>query len=166
MIILGYAFTVINYVFYCLSRFLVHKKSILLMDLVAKIFTILGLYCLNSLSGAYSFAVTFLLLIVANIKERLNKTWMAGFVIFQALYALILLLQFEGLPSVLICISASLNLLCIWFLAPQNMRLLGIFNCIIFLCYQISIKNWAGLIEILVILSNLAAYLKYRNKKA
>lgn len=35
-------------------------------------------------------------------------------------------------------------------------------NCFIYLAYQISIKNWAGLLEILVILSNLFAFLKYK----
>jgi len=38
----------------------------------------------------------------------------------------------------------------------------GGLNCFIYLSYQISIKNWAGLLEILVILSNLFAFLKYK----
>lgn len=164
MITLGYIFTLINYVFFCGSRFLVNKKNILLMDLVAKIFTVMGLYCLNSLSGAFSFGITFFLLIAANIKERQNKKWGAGFVIFQALYLLTMILQYEGLSSVLICASCSLNLVCVWFLAPQNMRLVGGYNSILFLLYQISIKNWAGLVEIFVIISNFAAYFKYKKQ--
>lgn len=162
MIALGYLFTVINYVFYCISRFAEKKTTILFLDLIAKIFTILGLYCLGSLSGAISFIITFFLLIVANIKEQKNKKWLLGFIIFQTLYILTVIYQYDGLPSILIFGTSSVNLLCVWWLSPQNMRVVGGFNSIFYLAYQISIKNWAGLIEILVILSNALSYLKYR----
>ena len=161
MIALGYIFTVINYVLYCASRFAVSKKTILLMDLVAKVFTVMGLYCLNSLSGAAVFCITFVLLIAANIKERLDKKCLWGFIVFQALYTIALFYTYDGISSILVFLSATINLLCIWWFAPQNMRLVGGFNCIIYLAYQISIKNWAGLIEILVLISNFAAYIKY-----
>ena len=165
MIFLGYLFTVINYAFYCASRFMAKKEHILLMDLVAKIFTILGLYCLNSLSGAFSFTITFFLLIVANIKERKNTRWFFIFILFQALYLAIMIMQYDGYPAILIFTTSSINLFCIWWLSPQNMRFIGGLNSVLFLLYQISIKNWAGLIEILVILSNIASYLKYRKIK-
>lgn len=164
MIILGYLFTVINYIFYCLSRFLAEKKHILFMDLIAKLFTVLGLYCLNSLSGAICFSITFFLLIAANIKERKNKKWLFLFIVFQFLYLLTFIFQYDGWPSFLVFVTSSVNLLCVWWLSPQNMRFVGGINSIFFLLYQISIKNWAGLIEILVILSNLFSYLKYSTK--
>ena len=165
MIILGYLFTVINYVFYCLSRFMAEKKHILFMDLIAKIFTILGLYCLNSLSGAICFSITFFLLIAANIKERKNQRWLLLFIVFQTLYLLTFIFQYDGWPSLLVFVTSSVNLLCVWWLSPQNMRFIGGINSVFFLLYQISIKNWAGLIEILVILSNLFSYLKYRKNR-
>jgi hypothetical protein len=137
----------------------------LFLDLVAKIFTIAGLYCLGSLSGAYSFIITFFLLIVANIKEKYNQRWMPVYLLFQALYIVVVLfMAFEGVSSILVFINASLNLLCVWWLSPQKMRFLGGINSIFYLAYQICIKNWAGLIELAVIYSNFAAYLKYRNK--
>ena len=40
----------------------------------------------------------------------------------------------------------------------------GGLNSFLFLGYQISIKNWAGLLEILVIISNFASFLKYKKK--
>ena len=165
MIILGYLFTVINYIFYCASRFLADKKYILLMDLIAKIFTVLGLYCLGSLSGAITFIITFFMLIFANIKERHQQKWLFLFILLQLLYFATLVYQYDGLPSILIFITSSVNMLCVWWFNPQNMRLVGGLNSVLFLLYQISIKNWAGLIEILVILSNLISYLKYRPKK-
>lgn len=164
MIILGYIFTIINYIFYCFSRFMVKKEHILLMDLIAKIFTILGLYCLNSLSGATSFCITFFLLIVANIKERKNKRWLFYFIIFQLLYLLTVIFRYDGLLSLLVFTTSSVNLFCIWWLSPQNMRFVGGINSVFYLLYQISIKNWAGLTKIFVILSNLISYLKYMKK--
>lgn len=164
LIFLGYLFTVINYVCYCLSRFVKTKQMMLLLDLVAKIFTIAGLYCLGSLSGAYLFVITFFLLIVANIKEKAGARWTLGFVLFFGLYCLALHTTFDGLPSLLVFTSSVVNLWCIWWLPPQKMRFIGGLNCIVYLSYQISIKNWAGLIELAVIYSNFAAYLKYRNK--
>lgn len=162
MIWLGYFFTVLNYVCYCLSRFMKHKKMMLLLDLLAKIFTILGLYCLNSLSGTYTFVVMFFFLIVANIKERLNKKWLLWYIFFQFLYLAILYKYYEGLSSILVVFTSSVTLFSVWWLPPQQMRIVGGLNCFPFLAYQICIKNWAGLLEILVILSNLFSFLKYR----
>lgn len=163
MIFLGYFFTVINYICYCISRFVKTKQMMLLLDLVSKIFTVAGLYCLGSLSGAYSFVITFLLLIVANIKEKYHKKWLAGFLLFQALYVYIaFFLYFEGISSILIFINATLNLICVWWLAPQKMRIVGGWNSVLFLLYQVNIKNWAGLIEIAVIYCNFVAYKKYK----
>jgi hypothetical protein len=102
------------------------------------------------------------LLIVANIKEKLNKKWLFGYLLFQLLYLIVLFYTYEGISSVLVVLSSSITLLCIWWLPPQQMRFIGGLNCFIFLAYQISIKNWAGLLEILVIISNLFSYLKYR----
>ena len=164
LIFLGYLFTVINYICYCLSRFVKTKQMMLLLDLVAKIFTIAGLYCLGSLSGAYLFVITFFLLIIANIKEKKDKKWILGYLFFQGLYIIATCMVFEGISSILVFINATLNLWCVWWLPPQKMRVVGGLNSIFYLAYQISIKNWAGLIELAVIYSNFAAYLKYKNQ--
>jgi len=162
MILLGYFFTVINYICYCLSRFVRTKQMMLFLDLLAKIFTIFGLYCLGSLSGAYIFCFTFLLLIIANIKEKYHKRWLPIYLLFQGIYLFILISIFEGISSILVFITSSVTLLCIWWLPPQQMRFIGGWNSILYLLYQISIRNWAGLIEIAVIYSNFAAYWKYK----
>ena len=86
MIILGYIFTILNYACYCLSRFMKQKVAILTLDLIAKIFTALGLYCLNSLSGAYIYILAFAMLIIANIKERLNKKWICGYTFSEFIF--------------------------------------------------------------------------------
>lgn len=163
-ILFGYFFTALNYACYCLSRFMKQKKMMLLLDLVSKIFTALGLYFLDSLSGAYIFIIVFFMLIIANIKERLGKKWSIGYIFFQSLYCIVLFYTYAGISSILVFLTVSVTLFCIWWLPPQQMRIIGGINCFTYLAYQISIKNWAGLLEILVIISNFAAFIKYRRQ--
>lgn len=164
-IVIGQIFTAINYICYCGSRFAKQKYQMLLLDIVAKIFTIAGLYFMGSMSGAYSFCVNLVLLIVALYKERGNRRWLLGYVIFQTIYAAILLITFSGISSLLVFLSSSITLICIWWLPPQKMRVLGLLCSVIYTAYQVSIKNWAGLMELLVIASNLVSYIKYSNEK-
>ena len=162
MIWLGYLFTFLNYVCYCLSRFMKHKSMMLLLDLISKILTAIGMYFLNSLSGAYIFIAVFFMLIVANIKEYLNKKWLFGYLFFQSIYLAILYYTYVDASSVLVVMTVSITLFCIWWLRPQQMRVIGGINGFTFLAYQISIKNRAGLLEIFVIISNFISYLKYK----
>ena len=73
MVFAAYACTTLNYVLYCISRFVKEKKMMLILDIIAKILTIAGLYLLGSMSGAYSFAIMLLTLIFATIKESCVK---------------------------------------------------------------------------------------------
>ena len=165
MIILGYFFTVLNYITYCLSRFMKSKAAILALDLVAKIFTTIGLYYFNSLSGAYITIAVFFLLIVANIKEHLHKEWLWGYIFFQSLYVVILCCAYEGVSSILIFSTVTINLFGIWFLSPQQMRLFGCISCFAYFAYMVSIHNWAGVLEIFALLSNVLSFIKYKKKK-
>ena len=165
MIIWGYIFTILDYVFYCLSRFMKKKAAILALDLIAKLCIAFALYCFNSLSGAFISIAVFFMLIVANIKEHLHKEWIGGYIFFQSVYFIILYTTYIGISSILVVLTVSVNLFCIWFLPPQQMRFIGGINCFTYLAYQISIKNWAGLLEIFAITSNILSYIKYRKKR-
>lgn len=163
--LLGYVFTVFNYVFYCGSRFCRKKYQMLTLDLLAKLSTFVALYCLDSLNGAYSMFVSFLILIAANIKERKNGRWFIPYVIFQFLLVVIMIWKFAGVSSILVFMTSTISLLSVWWLNPQKMRIAGMATSILSLLYQISIKNWAGLLEIIVICSNAASFTKYKNEK-
>lgn len=164
--LLGYAFTALNYLLYCISRFCKKKYQMLTFDLLAKIAFIIGLFFMGSLSGVFSMLVTFFYLIAANIKERRNCRWTLAYVFFQLLLIYIMLMSFAGISSILIFISTSIALLSVWWLPPQKMRIAGSIGNIITLMYQLSIQNWAGLCELAVIASNFTSYLKYRRQKA
>lgn len=56
---LGYSFTLLNYIFYSISRFCDKKYKMLTLDLLAKVSTIVAL----------------VILIAANIKEREQGKW-------------------------------------------------------------------------------------------
>lgn len=73
--LLGYAFTILNYLLYCVSRFCKKKYQMLTLDLLAKVAFIAGLIFMGSLSGAYSIVANFFWLIFANIKVRRGRNW-------------------------------------------------------------------------------------------
>ena len=163
---LGYLFTVFNYIFYCGSRFCKKKYQMLTLDILAKISTFLALFCLGSLSGAYSMMVSFLILLVSTVKEHRAKVWAPMYVIFQLLLVCILVFRFEGISSILVFLTSSVSLLSVWWLRPQGMRVAGLITSGTSLLYQLSIQNWAGLLEIFVICSNVLSYIRYRRNTA
>ena len=164
MIFCGYVFTVLNYICYWLSCFMKNKAAIVALDLTAKVLMAFGLYCFHSLSGAYLFILMFIMLIASNIKERLHKKWVWGYVLFQCAYILAWYYTHVGFSSILVFLTASTHLVIVWLLPPQQMRLVGSFNCLIFFAYLVSIKNWAVGLEVFSFLSNVLAYLTYRKK--
>ncbi len=164
-LLIGYTFTIFNYVFYCISRFCRKKYQMLTLDLLAKLSTFVALFFLNSLSGAYSMLVSFIILIAANIKERQNGKWVSGYIIFQLSLIAIMIWKFAGISSILVFITSTISLLSIWWFNPQRMRIAGMATSISSLLYQLSIRNWAGLLEIVVICSNVASFAKYQKEK-
>ena len=164
-LVLGYIFTVFNYVFYCISRFCRKKYQMLTLDLLAKLSTFIALFFLNSLSGAYSMLVSFIILIAANIKERKNGRWLPMYAAFQLSLVIIMIWKFAGISSILVFVTSTISLLSIWWLNPQKMRVAGMATSVSSLLYQISIQNWAGLLEIIVICSNVLSFSKYKNEK-
>ena len=164
-VIFGTVFTVLNYVFYCSSRFFRLKKKMLAFDLLAKLSTCLALYFLDALSGAYSMLLSFLILIAANLKERRQARWPAVYAVFQAALIAIMVWQFAGLPSVLVFCTASVSLLSIWWLPPQKMRVASMITSVTSLLYQLSIQNYAGLLECIVIGSNVLSFVKYQKQR-
>ena len=162
MLLLGYVLFILNYICYCSSRYCKEKKYMLTLELVAKILTIISMYCFGSLSGAYIFIVGFVNIIVRTILEYKELDLKFLFFVFEFLYIVITVITLAGVSSILVFTSSSISLFSLWFLPPQKMRVVGIYNSFIHLFYQLSIKNYAGFLECFVILSNLTSYLKYK----
>ena len=160
---IGYGLTILNYIFYCTSRFQKNKKNILFLDLIAKFCTVIALYFLNSLTGSYIMCLKFLIDIICYIKENKRLKLSALYWIFQIVFILILWNTYIGISSMLVFFCSSITLLANWWLSPQYMRISSAVGSGFYLAYQISITNWAGLLEIIAFASNVNAYLKYKN---
>lgn len=158
----GYIFTAVNYVFYCVSRFQRDKKDILFLNLFAKFFTIIGLYCLDSLTGAGVMCLSFVACILTYLKEKYDWQLTVFYWILLMLSVLIFVNTFAGISSVLVFVTLVMNLTANWWFSPQQMRFTASVGSVLYLAYQISIANWAGLLEIFSFISNTVSYLKYR----
>lgn len=167
MTILGYILTIFNYIFYCGSRFCKEKKNMLILDIFAKIATILSFICFKSTTGAMVMILSITLLVVARYKEKkeLSKfTLITIYALYIMAYICNMLFTYTGIASILVSLTAFITLTSIWWFNPQNMRKAGIITSIIYTIYQISIKNWSGLLEILVIIANILSYKKYKKQ--
>ena len=167
MLIIAYIATVINYLCYCVSRYCKAKKGMVSLDLAAKLFSMIALILLGSLTGGFNMALSFVLLIIIRIREKWNFSEIANVLLFSVFlcgYIGILIFTFQGLPSVLTFLTSSLTLTGLCFLSPQGMRKIGIFASLLYLCYMLSIKNWVGLLEVLVLFSNISSYLYYKKR--
>jgi hypothetical protein len=165
-IIIGYALTIITYIIYCSSRFMKNKTTMLLMDMSTKMINVVALYCLSSLTGSVNMFIAILVLIAASIKEKTNKKLAGLYTIFQIAYIISLVITFNGASSILMFTASSLCLLGNWWLSPQGIRKTGIAANICYLTYQILIKNYAGLLELITLACNISSLVKYRKLKA
>ncbi len=168
MIIGAYILTTINYILYCSSRFCKKKSAMLLLDIIAKIITSLSFVLLSSYtgSGLMAFAIVTLLLIYLKEQRGFPK-WLSDslFGVCLIVYVLIFVKTYDGFTSILIFVSSALCLLSNWYLPPQKMRLMGFPISLMYLWYQLALKNYVALLEVFVIVSNLVAFIKYNRLK-
>ena len=164
--IFGYIFTIISYVIYCVGRYSKKKSGMLCTDILSKIIASAGFLYLRSYTAVGNMLGGIAVLCMASLKEKKHKKWIVMYVLLELMYVVILLNTMQGISSVIIFITSTISLYNIWWNNPQKMRILGIVNSIIYTGFQISIKNWAGLLEIFVISSNISSYLKYRKESS
>ena len=162
---IGYICIVINYIFYCCGRFMRKKEHILFMDLFAKAFTILGLYFLGSLTEAYNMCLIFIMNIVCYYKTKRHWKLALLYWIFESLLVMILFTTYTGLSSALVFSCSTLTLMANWWFSPQQMRLTAVCGSVLYLMYQISIRNWAGLLEVVTLGSNVLSFLRCKHNR-
>ncbi len=166
--VIGYIFTVLSYLVFFISRFCKEKKNLLFLDILSKVLIMISLFFLNSITGMFIMGFLIIILILAKIKEthQFNKyLTISLFIFFCIVYLINMILTFEGILSILVTIVAYIVLISIWWCNPQQIRLLGLVDCIFYLFYQLSIRNYAGLLEIFSIISNILSYVKYRKNQ-
>lgn len=163
---LGYIFTIISYAVYCVGRYCKNKSGMLYTDILSKIIASAGFLYLRSYTAVGNMLGGIAVLCMASLKEKKHKKWTLMYVLLELMYVVILLNTMQGISSLIIFITSTISLYNIWWYTPQKMRVVGIVNSIIYIGFQISIKNWAGFLEIFVISSNISSYLKYRKESS
>jgi hypothetical protein len=141
------------------------KKDILYLDLFAKAFTIASLYLFGSATGAYNMCLTFIINIICYHKTKNEWKLSLLYWIFELILIIIFVNTYIGISSILVFITSSLTLMSNWWFSPQQMRLTAVLGSMLYLSYQISINNWAGLLEIIALGSNWLSYVKYKNTR-
>lgn len=166
---LGYTFSLLSGLIYCIGRFKKEKKNILLFDLMSKLLMSVSLFLFGSLTGSINFIINFIFLLVFNLlirKKKFNmKDSVITFTVFFIAYIVSCILTYNGYVSALVCLASSLSLFANSFLREQKMRLMSAFTSVFYLTYYISIGNYAGALEIVPLLSNVISYMKYKKAK-
>ena len=169
MIVVGYLFSTLNYILYCIGRFTKKKSAIMLYCLFALVMAGISNYCFGSLTGSLTLFVQIPIVFLSYCKEKkpMQKRTMI-FVYSLAVLAttIILATTFKGLSSILIYVAANLSIYSYWWMSEQQLRVTGVFIGVLFFLYCMSIRNYMGFMELLVILSNIVSYAVYQRKKS
>ncbi len=166
--ILGYTFSIINYLFYGLGRFMKKKSAILIFCLLSLLAAAISCYFFNSLSGYYLLLTQIIVTLLAYIKEKkaFNKFWQYGiYIIAQIFITAAIIYTFQGISSILCYISVSIGIFSIWWLNEQQIRGSGVAICFFAFLYNMSIKNYIGVLELVIIAMNIISYCLYRKKQ-
>lgn len=165
--ILGYVFSIINYTFYGLGRFMKKKSAILVFCLLSLLAAAISCYFFNSLSGYYLLLTQIAVTVVAYIKEKKYFTKFLKYAIYilaQVFITAAIMYTFMGISSILCYISVSIAIFGVWWLDEQKMRISGIFVCLFSFLYNLTISNYLGVLELAIIATNIVSYLIYKKK--
>lgn len=149
---------------YCVSRFQKSKKAILTLDLIAKILTIMMFFFFSAKTGIFSEMIGLSVLIIANIRVREGKKCKQLYYIYMLIYTGVLILTFDGLSSLLCTAVAMISVTSNWWFDPQKMRIADIIICALMFVLDMSIGNYAGFTELIIMTCNIVSFKKYSNK--
>lgn len=163
-LIMGTVSTVSVCIIYCVSRFQKSKKAILTLDLIAKVLTILMFFFFSEKTGIFSEIIGLTVLITANIRERKGVVLKELYYAYMIVYFIVLLFTFDGVSSVLCTAVAMISVTSNWWFGPQQMRIADIVICCCMFILDMSMGNFAGFTELIIMTCNIASFIKYRKK--
>lgn len=161
---LGYGITILSMVVYAAGLQLREEWQIIISQILAKILTVLCLLCFDSATGVWTSIVGFGVLTISYLREKYKRGFIPFYFIFETIYIYILVNTFDGISSILMFVGSSLSLLSLFWLREQPLRIVGLIKSCIYVVYQLSIKNWAGITELIIVYSYISSYIKYRKK--
>lgn len=161
---LGYGLTILAIVVYAAGLQLKEKWQIIVSQILARIFTVSSLLCFDSATGVWTSVIGFGVLTISYLREKYKKGFIPFYFIFESIYIYILINTFNGISSILVFVSSSLSLMALFWLREQPLRIVGLIKSCIYIVYNLSIKNWAGITELIIIYSYISSYVKYKKK--
>ena len=167
LIIFGYIFSAICYITYYIGRFFKKKSSIMISSTITQFFAMLSYFCFGSNVAAINASLAMLRCPCIIYKEKKNKDMHWLFAIFAILMFGGIYFCWEGYRSLITTASAFSVLTSEWYFKnPQYIRIVSIFATLFDVIFMFIIGNYLGFVcELLVILSNLFSFLKYRKQK-
>lgn len=166
--ILGYIFSIINYILYATGRFMKNKPAILFFCVLSLTTAAISCYFFGSMVGFYLLLIQVFFNIIAYIKSKKNFNKILNYSIYiftQILITIASIYTFQGIPSILCYISVTIALFSVWWFNEQKMRIAGIFVCLFSFLYSLTIHNYMGTLELAIIASNIISYCVYNKKK-
>lgn len=171
MRILGTVCTLLICVLYCLGRFQKNKNSILFMDILAKLMTLLMFLFFHQFTGVGSELLGLFVLLSASLKEKYStdehseKIYKIWYFVFFTMYTIILLLTRAGISSYLIYAVSIISLTSNWWFSPQRMRLADMVICVLMFIINMTVGNYAGFTELITLSCDIVSYKKYRQQE-
>lgn len=156
----------INYIVFWTSRFAKEKKNILILDSISKILTIIGFILLGKYNGIENAVFSGIRNAGAGavIKKDI-KVRAIVFILFFALMATVFLLDFQGIATLCVLITATLNALGAILLKPQGIRLMSVIGSAFYAGFQLFSHVYFGVVcELITFVVSLASYIKYSEK--
>lgn len=160
-VLTGTVCTVLICLLYCTGRFQKKKKTILAMDLLAKLLTVLMFFSFGEHTGVFSEIAGLTVITAANIRERSGRKLRGLYLFYMMVYTIVMTVTFSGLTSVLITLAALISLTSNWWFGAQKMRAADSVICIIMFSVNMLIGNYAGVTELIILACNVISYRKY-----
>lgn len=166
-LLLAYIFSIVNYSLYAIGRFMKNKSAILFFCVLSLLTAAISCFFFKSMSGFYLLLIEIFFNIAAYIKEKKQFNKIISYSVYIFTQILILLAtynSFKGISSIFCFISVAIAMFSAWWLDAQKIRLFGVLVCLFSFLYSMTIGNYIGVLELVIIAMNIVSYLVYKKK--
>lgn len=156
----------LNYLVFWISRFAKEKKNIIILDSIAKLLTIFGFLLMHKYNGIENAVFSGIRNTIAGVVIKKNlKVRILVFIIFFTIMTSVFLLDFQGIATICVLITATLNAFGTILLKPQGIRLMSVIGSAFYAGFQLFSHVYFGVFcELITFIVSLVSFLKYRKE--
>ena len=160
-------FIIVGYLIFFISRFKKNKKSILMVDTISRICSIIGYSLFDSINSIEHIVYGIARNTVGQILISKKKTCkIFSFVAMLIVLCIMYGLSFNGISTIMFMLSGLINLFAVIFAKEQGIRLGTIFAAVCNIIAFIIIGSYASIIgEVMCGFIGILSFLKENNKK-